>query len=101
MTTHPNKRKQFDLQFKKDAVRYVQEHSDLSHDQCALNLGIGRSTLARWLKEAKDNEGEVQFRGSGNYSSDLEKENAQLRRELKNTKDALDILKKAISILGD
>lgn len=38
--------------------------------------------------------------GTGNYASDEAKEIAQLKRELRDTKDALDILKKAISILG-
>ena len=38
-------------------------------------------------------------RGSSNYASDEEKENARLRRELRDTKDALDV-KKAIGILG-
>ena len=33
--------------------------------------------------------------------SDLEKENLRLQRELRDAKDALEILKKAISILGD
>lgn len=33
-----NKRRQFDLQFKKDAVRYVELHPDISHEQCAMNL---------------------------------------------------------------
>ena len=32
--------------------------------------------------------------------SDEEKENIRLRRELRDTKDALEVLKKAISILG-
>ena len=35
-----------------------------------------------------------------NYSSDEAKEIAHLQRELRDTKDALEILKKAISILG-
>ena len=96
-----NKRRQFDLQFKKDAVRYLELHPDISHEQCAMNLNIGRSTLSHWLKEASENGGEATFTGSGNYGNELEKENARLRRELKNTQDALDILKKAISILGD
>ena len=52
-----NKRRQFDLQFKKDAVRYVELHPDISHEQCAMNLNIGRSTLSRWLKEASENGG--------------------------------------------
>ena len=52
------------------------------------------------VKKADINNGEVPTRGSGNYSSDEAKENAKLRKELKDTKDALEILKKAISILG-
>jgi transposase len=43
----------------------------------------------------------VVHRGSGNHESDEAKENARLKRELRDTKDALEILKKAISILGD
>ena len=42
----------------------------------------------------------VSTRGSGNYASDIEKENARLRRELRDAKDALDVFKKAISISG-
>ena len=40
------------------------------------------------------------IRGSGNYSSDEQKEIARLKRELRDAQDALDVLKKAISILG-
>lgn len=39
-------------------------------------------------------------RGSGNYSSDEQKEIARLKRELRDAQDALDVLKKAIGILG-
>ena len=37
---------------------------------------------------------------SGNYVSDEQKEIARLRRELRDAQDALDVLKKAINILG-
>lgn len=94
-------KKSFDNEFRNNAVRYVQEHSDLTMKEAALNLGIGKSTLARWVSEAKHSEtGTVEMRGTGNYASDEAKEIAQLKRELRDTKDALDILKKAISILG-
>ena len=96
-----NKRKQYDLEFKKAAIKYISEHPDMTHDECALNLGVGSSTLAKWKRQFKENDGVMPFRGSGNYSSDIEKENVRLKRELKNTKDALEILKKAISILGE
>ena len=51
------------------------------------------------LKKAKNN-GEV-HRGSGNFESDEAKEIARLKKELRATKDAFEIFKKAISILGD
>ena len=63
------------------------------------NLGIGCSTLSKWLKQQQDT-GDIRVRGSGNYSSDEDKEIARLKRELRDTKDALDVLKKAIGILG-
>lgn len=90
--------RQYSKQFKKDALAYVHNHSDLSVNTCAKNLGVGGSTLHGWIKKAQD--GEL-HRGSGNYESDEAKENARLRKELRDTKDALEILKKAISILGD
>ena len=49
----------------------------------------------------EDEKEEVQAWGSGNYSSDEAKEIARLQRELRDTKDALEILKKAIRILGN
>lgn len=67
---------------------------------CAEKLGVSRTALGVWTKEAKENNGEVPTRGSGNYESDEAKENARLRKELRDTQDALDILKKAIGILG-
>lgn len=86
-------------QFKKDASQYYLDHQDLGIQGCSKNLGIGNSTLSRWIQEFNKN-GEAQARGSGNYASDDKKEIAHLKRELQNTKDALDVLKKAISILG-
>lgn len=39
------------------------------------------------------------YRGSGNYASDEAKKIVRLKREQRNAKDALHVLKKAISIL--
>ena len=50
-------------------------------------------------KRFRKNNGTIVSRGSGNYSSDEAKEIARLRKELKDTQDALDVLKKAIGIL--
>ena len=38
--------------------------------------------------------GDIENRGSGNYASDEAKEIARLKRELRDTQDALDVLKK-------
>lgn len=91
---------QHDKEFKQNAVKYVQEHPDLTKEQCAKNLGIGLSTLSRWEQLYRENGGNVPTRGSGNYASDEQKEIARLKRELRDAQDALDVLKKAISILG-
>ena len=40
-------------------------------------------------------------RGSGNYSSDAEKEIAKFKKELRDKEDALNILKKAIGIRSE
>ena len=91
--------KHYDKQFKLDAVQYFLDHKDLGLQGCASNLGISQQTLSRWKKELKET-GDIECRGSGNFSSDEEKEIAKLKRELRDTQDALDVLKKAISILG-
>ncbi len=97
----PRKSKQHTKQFKLDAVNYRKEHPDLTQVECAKNLGIGVSTLSRWESQFRDNSGDIPVRGSGNYSSDEAKEIARLKRELRDAQDALDVLKKAIGILGN
>lgn len=96
----PRKRPKHDKQFKLNAIRYVEEHPDLTQLECCKNLGISITTLCRWQSQLKENDGEMPYRGSGNYSSDEQKEIARLQRELRDAQDALDVLKKAIGILG-
>ena len=91
--------RQHDKQFKLDAIQYYEDHKDLGVRGCAENLGIGYSTLTKWLKDFRES-GDISVRGSGNYASDEQKEIARLRRELRDAQDALDVLKKAINILG-
>ena len=74
----PRKNKQHSKQFKLDAVNYRKEHPDLTQVECAKNLGIGTSTLARWEAQFKDNDGDIPARGSGNYESDEAKEIARI-----------------------
>ena len=95
-----SKRNHHSKQFKQDAVKYRNEHPDLTQVECAKNLGIGVSTLAKWESQFRNNDGDIPVRGSGNYQSDDAKEIARLKRELRDAQDALDVLKKGISILG-
>ena len=81
------------MENKLDAVQYYQDHKDLGIRGCAENLGIGYSTLTKWLKDFRES-GDIPVRGSGNYASDKQKEIARLRRELRDAQDALDVLKK-------
>ena len=78
--------KQHDKQFKLDAIQYYQDHKDLGVRGCAENLGIGYSTLTKWLKDFRES-GDIPVRGSGNYASDEQKEIARLRRELRDAQD--------------
>ena len=71
-----------------DAIQYYHDHRELGLQGCASNLGISHQTLSRWQKELRD------------YASDEAKEIARLKRELRDAQDALDVLKKAINILG-
>lgn len=91
---------QYTEEFKKDAVRYWKEHPELGINRCAKNLGVSKSALSTWGKAYAGNAGTIPTRGRGNFESDEAKEIARLRKELRDTQDALDILKKAIGILG-
>ena len=91
--------KHYDKQFKLDAVQYYHDHKNLGLQGCATNLGISQQTLSRWQKELRET-GDIESRGSGNYASDEAKEIARLKRELRDAQDALEVLKKAINILG-
>lgn len=84
----------YDQQFKENAVRYRQDHPELSLQKAAENLGISDSALKTWTRAVKEHEGSVPTRGAGNYSSDEAKEIARLQKELKDTEDALEIKKK-------
>ena len=97
--------RRYSSDFKHDAVQYavqyVESHPDISMQDAADNLGMPKDTLYGWVKacrrKLRAGEGEPI---KGNLTDD-EKEIIRLKRELKDTQDALEILKKAISILGD
>ena len=65
-----SKRNHHSKQFKLDAINYRNEHPNLTQTECAKNLGIGVSTLAKWESQFRNNNGNIPVRGSGNYGSD-------------------------------
>ncbi|QOR35195.1 transposase [Clostridium sp. 'deep sea'] len=93
------KKRYFTPEFKQDAVDYYQS-SGKTKTEVARELKVGLTTLHEWIAKAEKNNGAVVHRGSGNYSTDAEKEIARLKKELRDHKDALEILKKAIGILN-
>lgn len=90
----------FDDEFKQGVVDYVNQHPDESKTSIAKKFGIADSTVHKWIRNAEKNGSRIESRGSGNFSSDEAKEIARLKKELKDTQDALEVLKKAIGILG-
>jgi len=87
-------------EFKKDAVRYTKEHPELTNREAAKNLGVPYDTLYGWISQFRRSERPEAYDEAGRQTEE-EKEIIRLRRELRDAKDALEILKKAISILGD
>ncbi len=67
--------KKHDKEFKLNAVNYYLNHKELGRSGCAKNLGVGNSTLSKWVAEYQ-NSGDIEVRGSGNFQSDEAKENA-------------------------
>ena len=50
---------QYSQQFKEDAVRYREDHPELTIRKTADNLGISESALKSWIKASKENDGVV------------------------------------------
>ena len=72
-----------DKQFKLDAVQYRKDHPELTFEQVAKNLGISNSSIHIWCKQFSDT-----------------KELARLKKENRDLKDTVEILKKAMSIVS-
>ena len=92
--------KKYSSEFKKDTLKYIEDHPDTDKRICAEYLGIPYDTLYGWYKRAQREKRGESADSSYVKMTEEEKEIARLKRELRDTKDALDILKKAISILG-
>jgi len=91
-------RKKYDKEFKQKAVELSYARGNAK--EIADELGIDKGLLYRWRKELKKYEVNS-FPGHGTPKmTDLEREVARLRKELRDAKMEREILKKAISIFS-
>jgi transposase len=90
-------RKQYDLEFKRQAVRLMQE-SGKSVNAIAADLGVTSKMLYRW-RQAFEQEGEQAFPGNGRLKAEEEYVRS-LERELEIARQERDVLKKAIAIFS-
>lgn len=79
-------------EFKREAVRLAKT-SGLTRKQVAADLGIGLSTLGKWISADRPAAGQL-------VPVDLLKEVEQLRRENRILKEERDILKKATAFFA-
>ena len=80
-------------EFRADAVR-IALTSGLTRKQVASDLGVGLSTLNKWVTAYRDTE------IVSDKNLDLARENERLRREIRILKEERDILKKATAFFA-
>jgi len=90
-------RRIYDKEFKLEALRLVAE-GGRSVRQVAQSLGIESSLLYRWRKQVLEDP-EFSFPGKGRLKPPDE-ELRRLRKELADTKEERDILKKALAVFS-
>jgi transposase len=86
----PQKRRIYDDEFKRDAVRLV-THNSYGVSETARRLGISAKLLGRWKREAETRSNGT-FNGTAQVSLELD-ELTQLRKENKRLRMERDILK--------
>mgnify|MGYP003811159409 CR=1 FL=1 len=93
------KHRNYDEEFKKDAVRLLISSGRKLKDVAA-ELGVDRSTLGYWRRDhMKRLDAGTEARGM--QPSEMEEEIRRLRTELAYAQEQRDILKKACGILSD
>ncbi|MFB9995505.1 transposase, partial [Deinococcus oregonensis] len=92
-------RRIFSTDFKREAIHLTQR-PDMTVTQAARDLGIGLSTLQRWLREAKG-QGDAAFPGLGRQNLTPEQEEIRrLRKEVEILREEREILKKATAFFA-
>ena len=90
-----NERRKYDADFKKESLDYFLK-SGKSATTVANELGIRQDVLSRWKRES-EKLNEKAFPGNGNP---IESELFRLKKELADTTEERDILKKALAIFS-
>ena len=90
------KRRTYSNEMKEESVQYLLSHPEKTITAVAESLGIRRDVLNRW-KQEKLKYNEKSFPGKGNPRDE---ELFRLKRELADTKEERDILKKALAIFS-
>ena len=95
-------RQHYNEEFKKEAVKYVQEQSK-SLPEIAEELNIPAGTLRQWMAKYRQFDGEPsaeRVRQLEQQLKDKERLLAEKERELEDVKDELAIVKKAVHIFS-
>lgn len=82
----------YDDEFKTHAVNMVVEQ-DRTISAVASDLGVSQPTIRRWVRQATKPESSKDKR-----IAELEAENKKLKKQLANTKETVDVLKKSVAI---
>lgn len=91
------KRRSYDSEFKREAVKLVLEGGRVA-SEVAKGLGISDNVIYRWIKQYREDP-ENAFPGKGKLKPEDE-ELRRLRRELADVKEERDILKKVVNIFS-
>ena len=91
-------RRSFSPEFKRDAIRLVDEGRTLT--EVAESLGIARSLLQYWRKQLREKSPEEAFPGKGNLSGEAARVQ-ELEKQLRDVREERDILKKALAYFAD
>lgn len=94
---------QYSSEFRREAVKLAQS-TDKPTNQIAAELGIKVHTLYQWMSRAMKNKttriAKIEPK-SKHYYQDLERENKQLKKELRRAEMERDILKKAAAYFAN
>ena len=84
--------KRYPKEFKRECIEYVRKNEDISMSESADNLGVPKSTLQGWLKQADIDDGKSK---TSELTSAERLEFQRLKRENRKLKMEAEILKKA------